>query len=197
MNTIKIWNDTPSDKQLDTIAGILSDSRTAIIPTDTMYALVCDATDMKAVERICRIKGINPAKTNLSILCADISMASEYARVDNMGYKFLKENTPGPVTVLFRTVSKLPKAFKNRKIVGVRIPDNNTARAIVKSLGRPLLSTTIQYEDEDYAVNPELIAENYDNVIDLMVEGEKGDIRQSAIVDCTGNEPVIIREEAL
>lgn len=197
MNTIKIWNDTPSDKQLDTIAGIISDSRTAIIPTDTMYALVCDATDMKAVERICRIKGINPAKTNLSILCADISMASEYARVDNMGYKFLKENTPGPVTVLFRTVSKLPKAFKNRKIVGVRIPDNNTARAIVKSLGRPLLSTTIQYEDEDYAVNPELIAENYDKVIDLMVEGEKGDIRQSAIVDCTGNEPVLIREESL
>ena len=169
MNTIKIWNENPSEKQLEAINAILSEGRTAILPTDTMYALVCDATNIKAVERICRIKGINPEKTNLSILCSDISMAAEYAKIDNKGYRLLKENTPGPLTVLFRTVSTLPRAFKNRKVVGVRIPDNAIARAVVSRLGRPLLSTTIEYDDEDYAVNPELIAERYDNLIDLMV----------------------------
>ncbi len=194
MNTIKIWNENPSEKQLEAINAILSEGRTAILPTDTMYALVCDATNIKAVERICRIKGINPEKTNLSILCSDISMAAEYAKIDNKGYRLLKENTPGPLTVLFRTVSTLPRAFKNRKVVGIRIPDNAIARAAVSRLGRPLLSTTIEYDDEDYAVNPGLIAERYDNLIDLMVEGEEGHIRQSAIIDATGTEPVTVRE---
>lgn len=194
MNTIKIWNDNPSDKQLKDIAAILDNGLTAIIPTDTMYALVCDATNMKAIERICKLKGINPEKTNLSILCSDISMASEYARIDNNGFRILKEETPGPITLLFKTVSSLPRAFKNRKIVGIRIPNNNTARKIVEHLGRPLLSTTIQYEDEDYAVNPDLIAETYDNKIDLMVDAGQGGSVQSRIIDCTGNEPVIIRD---
>lgn len=194
MNAVKIWNDNPSDKQLDNITAILDDGQTAIIPTDTMYALVCDAMNMRAIERICKLKGINPEKTNLSILCADISMASEYARIDNKGFAILKNETPGPVTLLFRTVSNLPRAFKNRKTVGVRIPANETARRIVERLGRPLLTTTIQYEDEDYAVNPELIAEAYDGKIDLMVDGGQGGTEQSTIIDCTGNEPVVIRE---
>lgn len=194
MNTVKIWNDNPSDKQLDEIAAILEDGQTAIIPTDTMYALTCDAMNMRAIERICRLKGINPEKTNLSILCSDISMASEYARIDNKGFSILKNETPGPVTLLFRTVSSLPRAFKNRKTVGIRIPDSHTARSIVERLGRPLLTTTIQYEDEDYATNPELIAETYDHQIDLMVDAGKGGMVQSTIIDCTGNDPVVVRE---
>lgn len=194
MNTVKIWNDNPSDKQLDDISAILDDGQTAIIPTDTMYALVCDAMNMRAIERICKLKGINPEKTNLSILCADISMASEYARIDNKGFAILKNETPGPVTLLFRTVSNLPRAFKNRKTVGIRIPANETARRIVERMGRPLLTTTIQYKDEDYAVNPELIAEAYEGRIDLMVDGGQGGTEQSTIIDCTGNEPVVIRE---
>lgn len=194
MNTIKIWNDNPSDKQLDEIVAILEDGQTAIIPTDTMYALTCDAMNMRAIERICRLKGINPEKTNLSILCSDISMASEYARIDNKGFSILKNETPGPVTLLFRTVSSLPRAFKNRKTVGIRIPDSHTARSIVERLERPLLTTTIQYEDEDYATNPELIAETYDNQIDLMVDAGKGGMVQSTIIDCTGNDPVVVRE---
>ncbi len=194
MNTVKIWNDNPSDKQLDDISAILDDGQTAIIPTDTMYALVCDAMNMRAIERICKLKGINPEKTNLSILCADISMASEYARIDNKGFAILKNETPGPVTLLFRTVSNLPRTFKNRKTVGIRIPANETARRIVERMGRPLLTTTIQYKDEDYAVNPELIAEAYEGRIDLMVDGGQGGTEQSTIIDCTGNEPVVIRE---
>lgn len=194
MNTVKIWNQKPSDNQLAEIASILEDGRIAIIPTDTMYALVCDATNMKAVERICRLKNINPEKTNLSILCSGISMASEYARIGDKGFELLKENTPGPYTILFRTVSSLPKAYKNRKVVGIRIPDNPIALGIVEHLGRPLLTSTIQYEDEDYATNPELIAEAYDNLIDLMVEGQRGEIKLSTVIDCTGDEPVVIRE---
>ena len=194
MNTVKIWNDNPSEKQLDDITAILDDGQTAIIPTDTMYALVCDAMNMRAIERICKLKGINPEKTNLSILCADISMASEYARIDNKGFAIMKNETPGPLTLLFRTVSNLPRAFKNRKTVGVRIAANETARRIAERLGRPLLTTTIQYEDEDYAVNPELIAEAYEGRIDLMVDGGQGGTVQSTIIDCTGNEPVVVRE---
>lgn len=194
MNTIKIWNEEASSKQMDQIATFLEDGKIAIIPTDTMYALACDATNMKAVDSLCRIKGINPEKTNLSILCCSISMASEYAKIDNTGYNLLKDNTPGAYTVLFRTHSKLPRAFKNRKVVGIRIPDNKIALDIVENFGKPLLVTTIEYEDEDYAINPELIAETYYNKADLMVEGEEGAIRQSTIIDCTGNDPIIVRE---
>lgn len=194
MKTIKIWNDNASEKQISEIAAMLEDGQTAIIPTDTMYALVCDATNLRSVERICALKGINPEKTNLSIICADISMASEYARMSDTAYRLLKENTPGPYTLLLKAVSSLPRAFRNRKVVGVRIPANETARAIAARLGRPLLTTTVEYRDEDYATNPDLIAEAYDGRIDLMVEGEQGEIRQSKIVDCTGDNPVVIRE---
>ena len=194
MNTIKIWNNSPSDKQIDNIVNFLEAGKIAIIPTDTMYAIVCNALDAKAVERICRLKGINPDKTNLSIICADISMASEYARINNAGFQILKENTPGPYTLLFRSASSLPRAFKGRKVVGVRIPDSPVATMTAARLGNPLLTTSIEYADEDYAVNPELIAEAYDYKVDLMVEGEPGSLRLSTIIDCTGDSPVIVRE---
>lgn len=194
MNTIKIWNDNPSSKQIQDIVDCLEDGKIAIIPTDTMYAIVGNALDSSAVERICRLKGINPQKTNLSILCSNISMASEYARIDNTGFKFLKENTPGPFTVIFKSASNLPKAFKNRKMVGIRIPDSNIALKIVDGLGYPLLTTTIQYEDEDYAVNPDLIAESYDGKVDLMVDGGTGNIKQSSVLDCSSGSLEFIRE---
>ncbi len=194
MNTIKIWNDSPSDKQIQEIVSFLRDGKIAIIPTDTMYAIVCNALDPKAVEKICRIKGINPEKTNLSILCEDISMASEYSRIDNTGFRLLKERTPGPLTVLLKSASKLPKVFKGRKTIGVRIPANNVARKITGELGNPLLTTTIQYPSDDYAINPELIAEYYENKIDLMVDGGDGEIRHSTIIDCSNGEPELIRE---
>lgn len=194
MNTIKIWNDSPSEKQAEQIAGFLDDGKIAIMPTDTAYAIVADALDSKAVERVCRLKNINPEKTNLSIICSDISMASEYARIDNKGFRLLKEYTPGQFTFLFRTASTLPRAFKGRKTVGIRIPDCTTCRAVAEKLGRPLISTTIQYEDSDHAESPELIAEAYNDRVDLMVEGERGSENLSTVVDCTGNDPEIIRQ---
>lgn len=194
MKTIKIWNNDASERQLTEICQYLEDGQIMVLPTDTLYAIACDALNPKAIERICKLKGINPEKTNLSIICADISMASEYARLDNEAYRIIRENTPGEFTFLLKSTSSLPKAFKGRKVVGVRIPDNKICRDIAAKLGHPLLSTSIEYEDEDFARNPGLISENYNNKVDLFIEGEEGDIVPSTIIDCTGNDIEIIRE---
>lgn len=194
MKIIKIWNDNPSDRQLDEIVRDLKNGAIMIYPTDTLYAIGCDALNVKAIDRICRIKGINPDKTNLSIICSDISQVAEYARYDNYAFRLLKDNTPGPFTFLFKTSSSLPKAFKGRKIVGVRIPDCNTALQIVKKLAAPILSTSIDFSDEDYAVNPELMAESYYDKVDMLLDAGTGGIEPSTIVDCTSNEMQIIRE---
>lgn len=194
MKIIKIWNDEASDRQLGEICRDLESGHTMILPTDTLYAIACDALNPKAIEKICRLKGINPDKTNLSIICADISMAAEYARFDNYAFRLLRDNTPGPFTFLFKSASTLPKAFKGRKVVGVRIPDNKLCRDIASRLGHPILSTSIEYSDSDYAVNPGLIAEAYHEKVDFFIEGDDGDMQPSTIVDCTGNEPVIVRD---
>ncbi len=194
MKTIKIWNEEASDRQLSEICRDLEAGQIMILPTDTLYGIACDALNPKAIERICRLKGINPEKTNLSILCSDISMAAEYARFDNYAFRLLKENTPGPFTFLFKSAPTLPKAFKGRKIVGVRIPDNRLCRDIVARLGHPILSTSIQFDDTDYAISPGLIAEAYDNRVDFFLEGEDGGTEPSTIVDCTGREAEIIRQ---
>ncbi len=194
MKIIKIWNDNPSDRQLDEVVRDLKNGAIMIYPTDTLYAIGCDALNVKAIDRICRIKGINPDKTNLSIICSDISQVAEYARYDNYAFRLLKDNTPGPFTFLFKTSSSLPKAFKGRKIVGVRIPDCNTAIQIVKKLAAPILSTSIDFSDEDYAVNPELMAESYYDKVDMLLDAGTGGIEPSTIVDCTSNEMQIIRE---
>lgn len=191
---MKIWNDKASERQLSEICRDLENGQTMILPTDTLYAIACDALNSKAIEKICRLKGINPEKTNLSILCSDISMASEYARFDNYAFKLLRDNTPGPFTFLFKTSSSLPKAFKGRKIVGVRIPDSQICLDIIQRLGHPLLSTSIEYEDDDYARNPQLIAEAYNDKVDFFLEGPDGDTETSTIIDCTGNEPEIVRQ---
>lgn len=194
MKTIKIWNDSPSERQLDEIAENLEEGKLMIFPTDTLYAIGCDALNVKAIDRICGLKGINPEKSNLSIICSDISMAAEYCRIEDAGYRLLKDYTPGPFTFLFRASSKLPRAFKGRKIVGIRIPDSVTDREIAARLGHPVLTTSIEFEDEDYAVNPGLIAESYEGKTEFMVEGDEGSTEVSTIIDCTGNEPIIIRD---
>lgn len=194
MNIIKIWNDSPSDKQLQEISSILENGGLIIFPTDTIYAIGCDALNIKAVDKLCNLKNINPNKSNLSIICGDISMAADYSKIDNKVFRIIKNNTPGAFTFLLPTSSALPKAFKGRKIVGIRIPDSNTARLLAQTLGHPILTTSIEYEDEDHAVNPGLIAENYSKNIDLFVEGEEGSTTPSTIIDLASGEPEIIRE---
>ena len=197
MQSLKIYNNSIAQNQAQTVADALKEGQIVVLPTDTIYAVACDALNSKAIERICRLKGINPEKTNLSILCSDISMAAEYAKIDNQGFALMKANTPGPFTFLFRAASSLPKAFKGRKIVGVRIPDNEALRKIIETMGSPLLSTSITYEDDDYAINPDLIEEAHEGKADLMVKGEDGSLVPSAIIDCTGSSPEIIREGPL
>ena len=166
---------------------------------DGVERIGCDALNGHAVERICRIKGINPLKTNLSIICTDISPAAEYARIDNKAFKYLKQYLPGPYTFLLPTASALPKVFKGRKVVGVRIPDNAIATALAERLGNPLLSTSIQYDidEPEEAVSPESIALRYADDIDLMIDGGDGSIVPSTVVDLTdSSQPVIVRESS-
>lgn len=194
MESIKIWNDRPSEKQLEEISQYIRDGKIVIMPTDTIYALACSALDPKAIEKLCKLKNINPEKTNLSIICSGIAMASEYAKINNNVFKILKENTPGPFTFLLNTLSSLPRAFKGRKVVGLRIPDNETCLKLTELLNIPLLTTSVDIGDTDYAINPELIAENYEGRADLIVMGEEGETIPSTIVDLTGDKPVIVRE---
>ena len=194
MKTIKIWNDSPSDKQLDEICSMLEHGEIGIFPTDTLYGICCDALNPKAIDRICKLKGINPDKANLSIVCDGIPMAAEYSKINDKAFRLLKDHTPGAFTFLLNSVSTLPKAFKGRKIVGVRIPDCNTIRMVAERLNHPLLTTSIEYDEDDYAINPELISEHYDNRVDFIVEGEEGGTIPSTIVDFTQGEPEIIRD---
>lgn len=194
MKTMKIWGDEPSDRQLDEITRDLRSGQIMIWPTDTIYGIACDALNPKAIERICRLKGLNPEKNNLSIVCADISQAAEYARFDNRVFQMLRNNTPGPFTFLCRSISTLPRAFRGRKTVGIRIPACNTCIAIARRLGNPVLTTSIEFEDEDYAIQPSLIAEAYYDRVDMFLEGENGGTEPSTTIDCTGDELEIVRQ---
>lgn len=194
MKTMKIWGDEPSDRQLDEITRDLRSGQIMIWPTDTIYGIACDALNPKAIERICRLKGLNPEKNNLSIVCADISQAAEYARFDNRVFQMLLNNTPGPFTFLCRSISTLPRAFRGRKTVGIRIPACNTCIAIARRLGNPVLTTSIEFDDEDYAIQPSLIAEAYYDRVDMFLEGENGGTEPSTTIDCTGDELEIVRQ---
>lgn len=196
MEKIKIWNDNPSHKQCRDIAAALRDGEIIIIPTDSVYGLACDALNIKAVNELCRIKNIDPEKNHLSIICPDISSAAEYTHIDNIGFSLLKRLTPGPFTFIFRASHKLPKAFKGRKSVGIRIPDCATPREIASALGNPILTTSIEFSDDDEAREPELIAERYSaRGISLMVEGEEGGNELTTVVDLRNSDTIeIIRQ---
>lgn len=196
MDTIKIWNDNPSQRQIREIVERIENGELAILPSDSVYAIVCDALNPKAIAELCRIKRIDPDKNNLSILCPDLSMAAEYAVIDNSGFRLLKDNAPGPFTFLFKTSRALPKAFKGRKVVGIRIPDNIILQEILRELNHPLLCSSIEFDNSDEAREPELIAEKYERKgISFIVDGGEGGEDFSTIVDCTpADGPEIIRE---
>lgn len=194
MKIIKIWSDSLDDRQLYEVVRDLKEGMTLITPTDTLYAITCDALSPKAIEEVCKLKGINTEKSNLSIICSNLSMAAEYAKFDNATFRLIKQLTPGPYTFLCKASHSLPAVFKRRKVVGIRIPDCKVVRQIAEALENPLLTTSIRFEDSDYARNPELIEENYYNRVDMMIEGPEGGEIPSTIIDCTGSEPEVIRE---
>lgn len=193
---IKLYEQNPNQKEIDRVVSVLQDGGLIIYPTDTVYAIGCDALNVRAVEEICKMKDINPAKSNLSIICYDLSNISEYAKVDNAIFKLMKKNLPGPFTFILNTTSSLPKIYKNKKTVGIRIPDNNIIRELVRNLGNPILTTSVKDEDEvvEYTTDPELIYEKFQDKVDIVIDGGFGGIEGSTVVDCTGDEPEIIRQ---
>ena len=195
MRRLKIYEENPNATEIGKAVEVLREGGIVIYPTDTIYALGCDALNVRAVERICRIKGINPQKVNLSIICRELSWVSEYAKLNNLYFKLLKRNLPGAFTFILPTSSSLPKIYKNRKTVGVRIPDHAITLALVEALGNPLLTTSVSVDDEEpeYGTDPELIAERYESVADLIIDGGEGGTIPSTTVDCTGDEPVVLR----
>ena len=193
---IKLYNENPNLKEIEKIVTLLHDGGTIIYPTDTLYGIGCDALNVRAVEKICDLKGIDPQKSNLSIICNDLSIISEYAKVSTPISKLMKRNLPGPFTFILPTTSSLPKIYKNRKTVGIRVPDNNIIREIVAQLGNPVLSTSVKDENDEveYTTNPELIHEKWKDFADIVIDGDTGDISPSTIVDCTTSEPIITRQ---
>lgn len=186
MKSLKFYPTNINRRYIDETVSALRDGKLIIYPTDTLYAIGCDALNNRAIEKICRIKGINPAKQLLSIVCSDISQAAEYARIDNNAFRLMRSNLPGPFTFILPAATTLPKAFKGRHTVGVRIPDNDIARAIADALGNPLLSTSVSIDRlEGYeTVEPLSLAIQYEDTVDLLVDGGTGSTGQSTIVDC-------------
>lgn len=193
---IKIYPENPNFKDVEKAVSILRDGGLLIYPTDTVYAMGCDALNVRAVEKICKLKGIDPRKEYLSIVCHDLSNISEYAKVENSTFKLMKKNLPGPFTFILASNTNLPKIFRNRKTVGIRVPDNNIAREIIRQLGRPLLTTSVHHDDEilEYVTDPELLHERYENDVDLVIDGGFGGLIASTVVNCSDGEPEIVRE---
>ena len=194
MTTLEILENNINERSIDQVARCLEGGGLIVYPTDTVYALGCDALNNQAIERICALKEMKSAKTNLSIICADISEVAQYARFDNRQFRLMKSHLPGPFTFIFPALSKLPKAFKGRRTVGIRIPQNEIALAIVRALGRPILTTSVQGADEDYRCEPGLIAETYATTVDIVVDGGRGGLIPSTVVDCTGPDPTVTRQ---
>ncbi len=193
---IKIYSENPNPREIERVVHILQDGGLVIYPTDTVYAIGCDALNVRAVERICQLKGVNPQKSDLSIICYDLSNLSEYAKVSNAAFKLMKSCLPGPFTFILPTSSELPKIYKKKKEVGIRVPDNTIVRTIVQQLGNPLLTMSVHDpdEEEEYSTDPELIEEKYKNSVDLVIDGGYGGLEPSTVVDCTTDDFEIIRQ---
>ncbi len=194
---IRIYPENPNPREIDKVVQFLRDGGLIVYPTDTIYGLGCDIFHTKAVEKICRYKGIDVRKANLSFICYDLSHISEYAKVSNDTFKLMKKNLPGPFTFILNGNNNLPKLFRNKKTVGIRIPDNNVIRELVKGLGNPILSTSVHDADDEiqeYFTDPELIHERYENIADVVINAGYGSLEPSTVVDCTGDEPVVVRQ---
>lgn len=194
---IKIYEDKPSEAAIKKVVDVLRDGGLVIYPTDTVYGLGCDITNSRALERIAKIKGIKLEKANFSFVCSDLSNLSDYVKqIDTATFKILKRTLPGPYTFILPGNNDLPKEFRKKKTVGIRIPDNNIALDIVRMLGNPIVSTSIHDDDEvlEYSTDPELIFEKWQHTVDMVIDGGYGDNVGSTIIDLSGYEPIVVRE---
>lgn len=195
---LPIHPQNPQQRNVSTAVEILKKGGVIIYPTDTIYGLGCDIFEQKAIERICRIKNINPAKAQLSFVCYDLSDMSKYIKpISTATYRMLKYHLPGPYTFILPASKEVPKLLKSRKdTVGLRIPDNLVALSIVKELGHPILSVSLPGDNVEEYTDPELIYRNFSKQVDLVIDGGVGGMIPSTIIDCTGDEPVVTRQGA-
>jgi tRNA threonylcarbamoyl adenosine modification protein (Sua5/YciO/YrdC/YwlC family) len=194
---IRIYEDKPSEAAIKKVVDVLRNGGLVIYPTDTVYGLGCDITNSRALEKIAKIKGIKLEKANFSFVCSDLSNLSDYVRqIDTSTFKILKRALPGPYTFILPGNNDLPREFRKKKTVGIRVPANNIALEIVKLLGNPIVSTSIYDEDEvlEYSTDPELIFEKWQHKVDLVIDGGYGDNVPSTIIDLSGYEPEVLRE---
>lgn len=194
---IKIYEDKPNEAAVAKVVKVLKEGGLVIYPTDTVYGLGCDITNTKALERIAKIKGVKLDKANFSFICKDLSNISDYVRqIDTATFKLLKRALPGPYTFILPGNTNLPKEFKKKTTVGIRVPNNAIALEIVRQLGNPIVSTSIRDEDDviEYTTDPELIFEKWQNLVDIVIDGGYGDNVGSTIIDLSGDEPIVLRE---
>ena len=195
---LKIYDKNPSEKNIRFAASILENGGLVIFPTDTIYAIGCNVYSPKALERMARIKGVNPKNANFSFLFYDLSHLSEYTRpISNEVYKLMKRTLPGPYTFILEANSNIPKILGvKKKTVGIRIPDNPVLLEILRELGKPIMSTSVHDDDEviEYTTDPELIHERYEGLVDLVIDGGYGGNVPSTVYDCTGEEIELVRE---
>ncbi|UII22871.1 L-threonylcarbamoyladenylate synthase [Fulvivirga ligni] len=195
---VKLYPENPEREKIEHIVNVLRDGGIVIYPTDTIYGIGCDLFHRKAVERVCKIKGIKPKNLNLSFICYDLSDISNYVkRLDTPTFKMLKKALPGPFTFILESNSNVPKILNtNKKTVGIRIPDNNIPRNIVQQLNNPIITTSIKDDDEilEYTTDPEVIYEEFKHEVDIIIDGGFGGNIPSTVVDCTQSDFEVIRE---
>lgn len=195
---LQIHPDNPEPRKIRMVIECLNDGGVIIYPTDTVYGLGCDIYRTASVERICQIKGIQPGRSNFSIVCYDFSHLSDFTRqIDTPVFRVMRKAMPGPFTFILQANSNVPKLFKGKKkTVGIRIPNNNICRQIVKELGHPIVSTSIHDDDKivDYTTDPEIIHEKYQKIVDIVVSGGFGHNKPSTIVDCTDGSFTVLRQ---
>ena len=197
---LTIHPQNPDQRKIAQVTETLRKHGVIIYPTDTVYAIGCDMMSKEAVERLCRIRHLDPQKAMLTLICKDLSQVAEYAaQIDTPVFKLMRRNLPGPFTFILPAGSKTPKLFINRKkTIGVRIPDNAILMAIVEELGHPILTASLKTNDDvvEYFTDPEDLHDQYENLVDAVIDGGLGGIVPSTLVDCTGQEPELIREGA-
>lgn len=195
---LRIYGENPDRKKIEEVVEVLRNGGIIIYPTDTIYGLGCDLFNKKAIERVCRLKGIKPKNLNLSFICSDMSQISEYVRrIDTPTFKVLKKALPGPFTFILESNSNVPKILDtNKKTVGIRIPNHPVTQMIVDILGNPIVTTSIKDDDEilEYTTDPEVIYEEFKHQVDIVIDGGYGGNIPSTVVDCTQDEFVVIRE---
>jgi|SRR5690606_31518890 len=195
---IRIYEENPNQRHIQQAVDVLRRGGLIIYPTDTVYGLGCDINNQKAIERLCELRGLKPEKANLSFICHDLTHISQYTKpFDTATFRVIKKALPGPFTFIFNASSLVPKLMSSKKkTVGIRVPDNNIAREIVRQLGNPIVSASIHDEDEviEYSTDPELIYEKFGDLVDLVIDGGYGDNVPSTIVDTTEGDFEILRE---